>query len=112
MYIPEHFAEHDPDQLHRIIRDNPLGILVTTGETGMDADHIPFELEAGHGEFGLLTAHVARANPVWQRGIDGTPVMVIFRGADAYISPNWFESKHETHRWRHATIRRIKYVHR
>ena len=98
MYIPEHFAERDQEQLHRIIRDNPLGILVTTGETGMDADHIPFELEAGHGEFGLLTAHVARANPVLQRCVDGTPVMVIFRGADAYISPNWFESKHETHR--------------
>ena len=24
--------------------------------------------------------------------------MVIFRGADAYISPNWYPSKHETHR--------------
>jgi transcriptional regulator len=24
--------------------------------------------------------------------------MVIFRGAQAYISPNWYPSKHETHR--------------
>lgn len=64
----------------------------------MDADHIPFELDTGHGTYGLLTAHVARANSVWQRFPDGTPVMVIFRGADAYISPNWFASKHETHR--------------
>jgi transcriptional regulator len=24
--------------------------------------------------------------------------MVIFRGANAYISPNWYPSKHETHR--------------
>lgn len=98
MYIPEHFAEHRPEQLHRIIRDNPLGILVTAGESGMDADHIPFELDTGHGAYGLLTAHVARANPVWQRCAGGTPVMVIFRGADAYISPNWYASKHETHR--------------
>jgi transcriptional regulator len=98
MYIPEHFAEHRPEQLHRIIRDNPLGILVTAGESSMDADHIPFELDTSHGEYGLLTAHVARANPVWRRGVGGTPVMVIFRGADAYISPNWYVSKHETHR--------------
>jgi len=35
MYIPEHFAEHRPEQLHRIIRENPLGILVTRGETGI-----------------------------------------------------------------------------
>ena len=98
MYIPEHFAEHRPEQLHRIIRDNPLGILVTEGESGMDADHIPFELDTGHGTYGLLTAHVARANPVWQRCAGGTPVMVIFRGAEGYISPNWYASKHETHR--------------
>jgi hypothetical protein len=43
MYIPEHFAEHRPGQLHRIIRDNPLGILVMAGVSGMDADPIPFE---------------------------------------------------------------------
>lgn len=98
MYIPEHFAEHRPAQLRRIIRDNPLGILVTPGESGMDADHIPFELDIGHGEYGLLTAHVARANPVWQRCPGGLPVMVIFRGADAYVSPNGYVSKHETHR--------------
>jgi transcriptional regulator len=47
---------------------------------------------------GVLKAHVARANPLWQRCPTGTPVMVIFRGAQAYISPNWYPSKHETHR--------------
>ena len=108
MYIPEHFAEHRPEQLHRIIRENPLGILVTPDETGMDADHIPFEFDTGHGAHGLLSAHVARANPVWQRCPDGTPVMVIFRGADAYISPNWYVSKHETHRqvptWKYEVV--------
>jgi transcriptional regulator len=98
MYIPENFAEHRPEQQHRIIRDNPLGILVTADGSAMDADHIPFELDTEHGAYGLLTAHVARANPVWQHCANGTPVMAIFRGADAYISPNWYESKHETHR--------------
>jgi transcriptional regulator len=41
---------------------------------------------------------VARANTLWQRCPTGTPVMVVFRGAEAYISPNWYPSKHETHR--------------
>ncbi len=41
---------------------------------------------------------MARANPVWKRCPTGTPVMVIFRGAEAFISPNWYPSKHETHR--------------
>ena len=98
MYVPAHFAETRPAELQRIIRDHPLGMLVTQGPDGLDADHVPFELDADRGPFGTLTAHVARANPVWQRCPTGTAVMVVFRGAEAYVSPNWYPSKHATHR--------------
>lgn len=98
MYIPQHFAETRPEELHRIIREHPLGMLVTPGEAGMDADHVPFEFDPGAGAHGVLTAHVARANPLWQRCPTGTQVMVVFRGAQAYISPSWYPSKHEAHR--------------
>lgn len=98
MYIPPQFAENRPEVLHRIMREHPLGTLVRNEEAGLDADHIPFEFEPDTGPLGTLKAHVARANPLWQRCPTGTPVMVIFRGAQAYISPNWYPSKHETHR--------------
>lgn len=98
MYIPSHFAITDPAALHRIMREHPLGILVTQGEHGADADHIPFEFDPAVGPLGTLKAHVARANTLWQRCPTGTPVMVIFRGAEAFISPNWYPSKHEAHR--------------
>lgn len=98
MYIPAHFTETRPEELHRIIREHPLGMLVTHGKAGLDADHIPFEADADAGTHGVLLAHVARANPLWQCCPTGTPAMVVFRGAQAYISPNWYPSKHETHR--------------
>jgi transcriptional regulator len=98
MYLPSHFAESRPEQLQRIIREHPLGALVTQGAAGLDADHLPFEFEPGVGTHGLLSAHVARANTLWQRCPTGSTVMVIFRGAQAYISPNWYPSKHEAHR--------------
>lgn len=98
MYIPAHFAETRPEELHRIIREHPLGMLVTHGKAGLDADHIPFEVDADAGTHGVLLAHVARVNPLWQCCPTGTPAMVVFRGAQAYISPNWYPSKHETHR--------------
>jgi transcriptional regulator len=98
MYIPAHFAESRPEQLHRIIREHPLGVLITGGPPGLDADHIPFELDPEVGPHGMLSAHVARANTVWQRCPTGTEVMVVFRGAEAYVSPNWYPSKHESHR--------------
>ena len=98
MYIPAHFAETRPEGLQRIMREHPLGMLVTHGSAGLDADHLPFELDVDAGPHGVLIAHVARANPLWQRCPSGTPVMVVFRGAQAYISPNWYPSKHEAHR--------------
>ncbi|HRD95357.1 MAG TPA: FMN-binding negative transcriptional regulator [Rubrivivax sp.] len=98
MYIPPHFALHQPGQLQRVIHAHPLGVLVTSGPGGLDADHIPFEFDPADGPLGRLSAHVARANPLWQRCPTGTEVMVIFRGAEAYVSPNWYPSKHEAHR--------------
>lgn len=98
MYVPLHFAIGQPDSLHRIIREHPLGTLVRQGPEGLDADHIPFEFDPASGSLGTLSAHVARANPLWQTCPTGTPVLVIFRGAQAFISPSWYPSKHESHR--------------
>jgi transcriptional regulator len=98
VYTPTHFAETRPAELHRLIAAHPLGALVTHGPDGLDADHIPFAFDPDTGPHGTLLAHVARANPLWQRCPTGTPVMVIFRGAEGYLSPNWYPSKHEAHR--------------
>ena len=98
MYNPAHFALTDPEALQRIIRQHPLGMLVTHGPEGLDANHVPFEYDPTRGEHGTLTAHVARANPVWQQCAGGAYVLVVFRGAEGYISPSWYPSKHEAHR--------------
>lgn len=98
MYTPSHFAQAQPERLARIIHEHPLGVLVTSGPGGLDADHIPFEFDPASGPLGKLFAHVARANTLWQRCPTGTEVMVIFRGAESYVSPNWYPSKHEAHR--------------
>lgn len=95
MYIPDHFAIKDVDSAYRIIEAHPLGTLVTLTSEGLDANHIPFELDA---ERGMLTAHVARANPVWRQCANGVDALVIFRGEESYVSPNWYPSKHESHR--------------
>ena len=89
MYIPAHFLIQNPQDIHTIIREHPLGALVTLGPDGLDANHIPFEFDPSQGAHGLLTAHVARAV---------LALLVIFRGNESYISPNWYPSKHETHR--------------
>lgn len=99
MYVPPHFSESRIEEIHRIIREHPLGVLITQGANGLlDANHIPFEFDPAGGEHGVLKGHVARANDLWRICPSGTKVLVVFRGVDAYISPSWYPSKHETHR--------------
>lgn len=98
MYLPSHFDEQRLEALHDLIAKNPLGVLVTHGSEGLDANHLPFELDSGVGQHGVLRAHVARNNPVWQSVASGDEVLVVFRAQDAYISPNWYPSKHEAHK--------------
>jgi len=94
MYIPKHFSIDSPEAMHEIIQNHPLGVLVTSTSNGLDANHIPFELDAKRE---VLTGHLARANPIWQELSNKSPVLVVFRGNESYISPNWYPSKHETH---------------
>jgi transcriptional regulator len=98
MYTPAQYEEAQPEALHHLIADHPLGALVTVGPNGLDATHLPFEFSAGHGPHGTLRAHVARANPVWREAAERPDALVIFQGPAAYISPNWYPSKHEAHR--------------
>jgi transcriptional regulator len=98
MYLPQLFAESQPEELQRLIRENPFGMLVTQTASGLEANHLPFLLDDGRAPHGTLLAHVARANPIWKEVSDGDQVLVVFRGAQGYISPSWYPSKHETHR--------------
>jgi transcriptional regulator len=98
MYMPAHFEEKRVEALHALIAAHPFGALVTHGPNGLDANHVPFELDTTAGAHGTLRAHVARNNPVWKEVAAGQDVLVIFQGEEGYISPNFYPSKAETHK--------------
>ncbi|NYT80625.1 FMN-binding negative transcriptional regulator [Alcaligenaceae bacterium] len=98
MYVPQHFDESRTDVLHDLISKHPFGMLVTHGKAGLDANHLPFELDPAGGKHGILHCHVARNNPIWQDLGNGDEVLVVFRAGDAYVSPQWYPSKHELHK--------------
>jgi transcriptional regulator len=101
MYQPAHFRQTDSEKLHALMRAYPFATVVTNGEGGLAANHLPFELVDGK-----LHGHVACGNEL--SGMDGAEVLVIFRGPDGYISPNWYPSKQVTHRevptWNYAVV--------
>lgn len=97
MYIAAAFKETRREVLFELIEQYPLGTLITQGKGELDAMHLPLQVIHHEGE-SRLRGHIARANPLWQQVEQGAEVLVVFQGGDAYISPNWYPSKHETHR--------------
>lgn len=108
MYTPSHFDETRPGLLHQLVHDHPLGLLITQGAQGLDANPIPFLLYTEPGRPGVLRAHVARANPVWREARTDVETLVVFQGPQAYVSPNWYATKAETGKavptWNYITV--------
>jgi transcriptional regulator len=108
MYLPRHFEETRVDVLHGLMRAHPLGALVTLGPDGLEANHIPFEIDPDPAPFGTLRGHVARANPVWRELSRGADALAIFQGPATYVSPSWYPSKQEGGKvvptWNYAVV--------
>jgi transcriptional regulator len=104
MYLPKHFEQTDPAALHALMAEHALATLVTSGEHGITADHVPLEFDASTQ---TLRGHVARANPLW-RHAQGQPVMAVFCGPQVYITPNGYPSKALTHKvvptWNYTVV--------
>jgi transcriptional regulator len=93
MYVPKSFEETRPDVLHGFIRQHPFATLVSTGDCGPVASHVPMIFHADRGAHGTLAGHLARPNEQWRALADGSPdVLAIFHGPHAYISPTWYRS--------------------
>jgi transcriptional regulator len=94
MYIPPHFQEISADQIKAVIDENPLACIVAQTADGLIANHIPLL----PGPDDTLIGHAALANDMHRLIADGQEVLAIFRGDDAYVSPNFYPSKLEHHR--------------
>lgn len=97
MYLPSAFREDSLEVQHDFIRAHPLGVLMTSGEGGLMANHIPCLLYP-EGPHGVLRLHMARANPQWKELAAGGDCLLVFHGAQAYITPSWYATKAETHK--------------
>jgi len=108
MYIPKHFEESRIGALHGLIREHPLGTLVTLTAKGLEANHLPFEIDPEPAPFGTLRGHIARANPLWRETSAGAEALVVFQGPTAYVSPGWYPTKKETGKvvptWNYAVV--------
>ena len=104
MYLPAHFEQADVAALQALMLTHPLATLVSVQAGEPTADHLPLAFDAATQ---TLRGHVARANPLWRLAA-GQPVLAVFNGPQAYVSPSWYPSKAATHKvvptWNYTVV--------
>jgi transcriptional regulator len=108
MYQPPHFREDRREVQHALIATHSLGLLITAGPGGLQANFIPFLIDAATSEHGTLRAHLARANPQLRELDRVDECLVVFQGPQTYVSPSLYPSKRETGKvvptWNYITV--------
>lgn len=103
MYVPEAFRVTDSAIIAAFIEQEPFGIVVTQGESGPVATHVPLLYNADSSGAGALIGHVARANAQW-RSFQGSTVLAIFHGPHGYISPSLYDGDRNVPTWDYTAI--------
>ena len=104
MYVPHFNAVEDEQHVRAMVAGIGSAQLVTVGQDGYPlATLLPVVWEGD-----TVIAHMARANPHWTQIGDGSPVLLVVAGPQAYISPSWYASKTEHGRvvptWNYSAV--------
>lgn len=94
MYSHPAFRVTDSDDLTAFIEARRFATVVVAGADGPVAAHLPMMTLRVDGG-GILEGHVATANPLVAAVAGGARALAIFHGADAYVTPSYYQSKRE-----------------
>lgn len=97
---PQYLLE-DPDEVRRLIRENPWATIVSNTSTGLVASHYPVILEEGGDQISIVS-HVGRPDEQLHE-LGRHEVLVIIQGPHGYISPGWYASGDFVPTWNHVT---------
>lgn len=89
MYVPKYYKITDMDEIMEFVHANSFGTVVTTKQGKPIAAHLPLQVSKT-GDSCCITGHLAYGNPLWRTFEAGGDALVIFHGADAYISSSWY----------------------
>jgi transcriptional regulator len=91
MYIPELYKNDDPEEIRDFIKRNGFAVVVNQTAGKLWATHIPLVLDVTSAGKEVLVGHVSKLNPQAESFNDHAEVLVIFSGANAYISSSWYD---------------------
>ena len=91
----------DPEEIKRLIRENPWATIVSNTAAGLVASHYPVILEENVEGISIVS-HVGRPDEKLHE-LGEHEVLVIIQGPHGYISPSWYPKDDFVPTWDHVT---------
>jgi transcriptional regulator len=99
-HTPSYLLE-DPDEVKRLIRENPWATIVSNTASGLVASHYPVMLEDDADGISIVS-HVGRPDERLHE-LGRHEILVIIQGPHGYISPGWYGNEEFVPTWNHVT---------
>lgn len=103
IYLPPQFDQRDPENVDRLIRENPFATLISVHEGAPLVSHFPIIPCEGSAASRKLEGHLATRNPHASHLKDGDRVVVIFHGPHTYVTPKWY-AENDVPTWNYAVV--------
>jgi transcriptional regulator len=113
MFVPDQYLPPSNSWTADLIRRNPLALLTTNGPRSGPpyATHLPVIPDPRMPEDWperlpevTLLGHMNRMNPHWAELETGTPVLVVFAGPHAYVSPTVYDVTPAAPTWNFTAV--------
>jgi len=91
MYQPKKYKKDNPEFLFEFIKHHPFATFILNGNRIL-ATHIPV-LTKGTAKDFILFSHIANHNEQFKYLKNGTDALLIFQGAQGYVSSSWYKEK-------------------
>jgi transcriptional regulator len=101
LYRPEAFRVDDWPTLLAFAADHPFATVVTAGQRGPQASHLPLLVDVAAGK---LRGHLARDNDQLADLAAGAPVLAVFHGPHGYVSPSVYEGQRGVPTWNYVVV--------
>jgi transcriptional regulator len=94
------FRPKEDDLAALLVREIGFAALFATTPDGPRVAHAPVVLS---NDATMLQFHLARGNALTKH-LDGTPVLAVVQGPDAYVSPGWYAAADQVPTWNYIAV--------
>ncbi|MDJ1372099.1 FMN-binding negative transcriptional regulator [Gulosibacter molinativorax] len=96
-----HFLLTDPDEVKRLIRENPWATFVSNTSKGLVASHYPVMVDEDADEL-TIVSHFGRPDER-NHEVGEHEMLVIIQGPHDYVSASWYDPGQLAATWNHVT---------